>query len=112
MSFKISLRVEGRHAARAGRGDRLAVHVILYVATCEHTGHGCLHAVASDDVAVAVQIETIGNIRCRFSGQARLGWSADQADAHIKRLWVPNDTWTEFIASSRRTLADAHSRVN
>jgi len=37
-------------------------------------------------------------------GQARLGWSADQADAHVRRIWDPNDTWKEFIETSRRKL--------
>jgi len=34
-------------------------------------------------------------------GQARLGWSADQADGHIRRVWEPNDTWKAFIEKSR-----------
>ena len=37
-------------------------------------------------------------------GQVRLGWSVDQANAHITRLWDPNDTWKEFIDVSRRAL--------
>jgi hypothetical protein len=37
-------------------------------------------------------------------GQARLGWSVDEATAHITRLWDPNDTWKEFIEVSRRSL--------
>ena len=37
-------------------------------------------------------------------GQTRLGWSADQADAHIRRVWEPNDTWTSFIDASRARL--------
>lgn len=39
-------------------------------------------------------------------GQVRLGWTVDEADAHIERIWQPNDTWREFIDVSRRTLAD------
>jgi protein tyrosine phosphatase (PTP) superfamily phosphohydrolase (DUF442 family) len=38
-------------------------------------------------------------------GQARLGWSADQADAHVRRVWDTNDTWRQFIEKSRRNLA-------
>jgi protein tyrosine phosphatase (PTP) superfamily phosphohydrolase (DUF442 family) len=38
--------------------------------------------------------------------QARLGWSVDEANAHIQRLWDPDDTWKEFIQMSRRNLAD------
>ena len=37
-------------------------------------------------------------------GQARLGWSADEADALIRRLWQPNDTWKQFIDASRQSL--------
>jgi protein tyrosine phosphatase (PTP) superfamily phosphohydrolase (DUF442 family) len=38
-------------------------------------------------------------------GQARLGWSADQADAHIKRVWSLDDTWKAFVESSRQTIS-------
>ena len=37
--------------------------------------------------------------------EARLGWSPAQGDAHIRRIWEPNDTWTRFIAEARRRLA-------
>ena len=37
--------------------------------------------------------------------QVRLGWSVDAANAHIRRLWDPNDTWMGFIEVSRRNLA-------
>ena len=36
--------------------------------------------------------------------QARMGWSVDQADAHIRRVWEPNDTWQAFIDASRAQL--------
>jgi protein tyrosine phosphatase (PTP) superfamily phosphohydrolase (DUF442 family) len=35
-------------------------------------------------------------------GETRLGWSPEQADAHIRRIWEPNPTWTQFIAAARR----------
>jgi protein tyrosine phosphatase (PTP) superfamily phosphohydrolase (DUF442 family) len=38
-------------------------------------------------------------------GQARLGWSADQADAHIKRVWSLDDTWKTFVESFRHTIS-------
>ena len=38
-------------------------------------------------------------------GEARLGWSAEQGDAHIRRIWEPNDTWARFIAETRHALA-------
>ncbi len=37
-------------------------------------------------------------------GQAKLGWSAAEADAHVRRVWEPNETWTEFIEEYRRRL--------
>jgi len=37
-------------------------------------------------------------------GQSRLGWSAEQADAHVCRVWNPNDTWKAFIEASRARL--------
>jgi len=36
--------------------------------------------------------------------QSRLGWSAEQADAHVSRVWNPNDTWRAFIEASRARL--------
>jgi len=38
-------------------------------------------------------------------GQARLGWSAAQADAHIERVWQLDDTWKKFVELSRRTVS-------
>jgi len=38
-------------------------------------------------------------------GQSRLGWSPEQGDAHIRRIWEPNETWTRFIAEARARLA-------
>ena len=37
-------------------------------------------------------------------GQSRLGWSAEQADAHVYRVWNPNDTWKAFIEASPARL--------
>jgi len=37
-------------------------------------------------------------------GQARLGWSAAKGDAHIRRVWQPNDTWQRFIDEARGHL--------
>lgn len=37
-------------------------------------------------------------------GQARLGWSLDQAKKHIARLWEPDEVWAGFIEASRRNL--------
>ncbi len=41
-------------------------------------------------------------------GQARLGWSASEADAHVRRIWQPNETWTAFIETCRRR-GDLHA---
>jgi protein tyrosine phosphatase (PTP) superfamily phosphohydrolase (DUF442 family) len=38
-------------------------------------------------------------------GELRWGWTRAAADAHIRRVWVPNDTWQRFIASVRRTFS-------
>jgi protein tyrosine phosphatase (PTP) superfamily phosphohydrolase (DUF442 family) len=37
-------------------------------------------------------------------GQARLGWSAEQADAHVKRVWHLDDTWSKFVEFCRRSV--------
>jgi protein tyrosine phosphatase (PTP) superfamily phosphohydrolase (DUF442 family) len=38
-------------------------------------------------------------------GEARLGWSSEQGDAHIRRVWEPNETWTRFLAEARERIA-------
>jgi protein tyrosine phosphatase (PTP) superfamily phosphohydrolase (DUF442 family) len=37
-------------------------------------------------------------------GEAKLGWSRDRADAHMRRVWEPNATWSTFIDGARRRL--------
>jgi hypothetical protein len=37
-------------------------------------------------------------------GQATLGWSQAQAEAHIRRLWEPNAVWAAFIQRARQVL--------
>ena len=37
-------------------------------------------------------------------GESRLGWSPEEGDAHIRRIWEPNETWTRFIAEARARL--------
>jgi protein tyrosine phosphatase (PTP) superfamily phosphohydrolase (DUF442 family) len=34
-------------------------------------------------------------------GEARLGWTREAADAHIRKVWEPNETWTRFLADAR-----------
>jgi protein tyrosine phosphatase (PTP) superfamily phosphohydrolase (DUF442 family) len=34
-------------------------------------------------------------------GEAQLGWSREQADAHVRRLWEPNDVWRAFMTAVR-----------
>jgi protein tyrosine phosphatase (PTP) superfamily phosphohydrolase (DUF442 family) len=37
-------------------------------------------------------------------GQLRLGWSAEEADAHARRFWQPNETWQRFMTEGRQRL--------
>jgi protein tyrosine phosphatase (PTP) superfamily phosphohydrolase (DUF442 family) len=37
-------------------------------------------------------------------GEAELGWSRERADAHIRRLWQPNEAWQAFLGQVRATL--------
>ncbi len=37
-------------------------------------------------------------------GQARLGWTVEQADAHARRFWDLDDVWLGFIQACRRHL--------
>ena len=34
-------------------------------------------------------------------GESKLGWSAEQGDAHIQRVWQPNPPWVQFISEAR-----------
>jgi uncharacterized protein (TIGR01244 family) len=37
-------------------------------------------------------------------GQARLGWSAADADACARRFWAPNETWSTLVRRARAEL--------
>jgi protein tyrosine phosphatase (PTP) superfamily phosphohydrolase (DUF442 family) len=39
-------------------------------------------------------------------GERRLGWTADEADAQIRRVWTPNETWLAFVRAMRLRFAD------
>ena len=34
-------------------------------------------------------------------GELRWGWTPAAADAHIRRVWAPNETWQAFLATMR-----------
>lgn len=34
-------------------------------------------------------------------GESRLGWTPEQGEAHMRRVWEPNPTWAQFIAEAR-----------
>jgi len=34
-------------------------------------------------------------------GEMRLGWTSDEADEHIRRIWTPNETWSTFVKTMR-----------
>lgn len=38
-------------------------------------------------------------------GESRLGWSAEQGDAHMRRVWEPNPAWAQFIEEARLKLS-------
>ena len=35
--------------------------------------------------------------------EKRWGWTRAQADAHIRRIWEPDEVWTRFIEGVRNT---------
>jgi protein tyrosine phosphatase (PTP) superfamily phosphohydrolase (DUF442 family) len=37
-------------------------------------------------------------------GQVKFGWSVEQAEEHIGRLWKPDKIWRGFIEASRKEL--------
>jgi protein tyrosine phosphatase (PTP) superfamily phosphohydrolase (DUF442 family) len=34
-------------------------------------------------------------------GEAELGWTREQAEAHFRKLWPPNEVWTAFFEATR-----------
>ncbi len=36
--------------------------------------------------------------------QVRWGWNEADADAHIRRLWEPNEIWAKFIGEARQEM--------
>ena len=44
-------------------------------------------------------------------GEARLGWSPEKADAHMRRVWEPNETWARFIAEARDSQSTRGSEI-
>lgn len=41
-------------------------------------------------------------------GECELGWTREQADAFVARVWEPNDNWRAFMAGVRATIAPAN----
>lgn len=37
-------------------------------------------------------------------GEAELGWTREQADAQMKRLWEPNVVWAQFMSDLRNSM--------
>ena len=37
-------------------------------------------------------------------GEMKLGWTREQGDAHARKLWPLNETWTSFLETCRREL--------
>jgi hypothetical protein len=37
-------------------------------------------------------------------GESELGWTREQADAHVRRLWKPDEVWSAFLKDMRRQL--------
>lgn len=63
-----------------------------------------MHAAAGQKLFVhcAANYRVSSFIACY--GEARLGWSREQANAHIRRVWEPDPVWAAFIAASRSAL--------
>ena len=37
-------------------------------------------------------------------GQAKLGWSREQAEALLARVWTPNEVWADFLDKARQAI--------
>jgi len=61
---------------------------------------------ACDHKRVFVHCAANYRVSCFVSlyGQARLGWSLAEAQAHIAALWEPNEVWSAFLADSRASF--------
>ena len=57
MILQIPLRIDRRHAAGAGGGNRLAVDMVLDIAAGKDTGDIGLGAVVGEDVSGRIEIE-------------------------------------------------------
>ena len=60
--------------------------------------------VASGEKKVFVHCAMNYRVACftALFGERELGWSREQADAHVYRLWQPNDVWTAFMERMRK----------
>ena len=38
-------------------------------------------------------------------GESELGWTRAQADAYVRRVWEPNETWSRFLSHVRGEFA-------
>lgn len=58
------------------------------------------------DQKVFVHCAANYRVSCFMSlfGERHLGWPAEQAEAHFKRLWSPNEVWTRFFHEARAAL--------
>ena len=39
-------------------------------------------------------------------GEMRLGWTSEEADSLIRRVWTPNETWSAFVKATRQRFAN------
>jgi hypothetical protein len=46
-------------------------------------------------------------VSCFFAlfAEAELGWSREGTDAHVHKVWSPNETWLAFMSEVRATMA-------
>lgn len=58
---------------------------------------------ASLDKKVFVHCAANYRVSCFMAlfGEKHLGWSREQADQHIQRVWTPDDVWARFLAQRR-----------
>src|SRR5262245_9211160 len=105
-TLQITLGIERGHTARAGGGDRLAVDVILHVASRKHAGHARLRAVLRLDVAVGVQIDLPDEqrgVRCVPDGDEH---AVERQFAQVSGLQISNDNAGDLALVAVFDLSD------
>ena len=96
--------VGGEAAIVAGQGVDY-VYIPIDFATPNREQFEAFAAAMDANAEKVVHVHCAANYRVSsfvaLYHEARLSWSPEQSDAHMRRIWEPNETWSRFIADER-----------